>query len=553
MKKIKTPLLIIVILLAAFFRFYQIDTNPKAMYGDGITLVYDAYSLYKTGHDQKGNPFPIVFSLGGGRPGGYVYATVPFAALLGPTALASIMVSVLSGVGIVLLLYFLGRELFSEGIGLAMAAVAALNPWNLSLSRGPFETHFALFLALGGVYCFIRGLKNEHWFIFSGLSFGLAIQTYFTFALTVPLILVVLLLWSRKFYSLKIRRSVLIALLALVATSLILTVYMMVSRGREDRFGIINAFTNPELRGAISTKVKSDRLLDSLPAPISNALHMPQTELIATLAQNYFANFSSSFLFLNGDGQPRHNPAGMGEFFWVDVVLMVFGIVYLFKRKRPVLILLSAWVLIAPISTSLVGSAHALRSSFLLPPLVILIGIGLWRLLTTSSQRLNLAVLISLAIIFLIQFIYFFDKFYFVAPQKHARLWSYPAKEASFLAERNRSKFDLVILSNDIDNMEFAYPAYMRLDPNLVIEQNQNPAKIGEYSFFKYGNVYIGSLPNSRLKQFIQDLPGSVLYIGAPKQEPYMENYKIIRGFDSEPDLVITAKGGIADLNLPYL
>lgn len=553
MKKIKTPLLIIVILLAAFFRFYQIDTNPKAMYGDGITLVYDAYSLYKTGHDQKGNPFPIVFSLGGGRPGGYVYATVPFAALLGPTALASIMVSVLSGAGIVLLLYFLGRELFSEGIGLAMAAVAALNPWNLSLSRGPFETHFALFLALGGVYCFIRGLKNEHWFIFSGLSFGLAIQTYFTFALTVPLILVVLLLWSRKFYSLKFRRSVLIALLALVATSLILTVYMMVSRGREDRFGIINAFTNPELRGAISTKVKSDRLLDSLPAPISNALHMPQTELIATLAQNYFANFSSSFLFLNGDGQPRHNPAGMGEFFWVDVVLMVFGIVYLFKRKRPVLILLSAWVLIAPISTSLVGSAHALRSSFLLPPLVILIGIGLWRLLTTSSQRLNLAVLISLAIIFLIQFIYFFDKFYFVAPQKHARLWSYPAKEASFLAERNRSKFDLVILSNDIDNMEFAYPAYMRLDPNLVIEQNQNPAKIGEYSFFKYGNVYIGSLPNSRLKQFIQDLPGSVLYIGAPKQEPYMENYKIIRGFDSEPDLVITAKGGIADLNLPYL
>src|SRR3989304_2298226 len=134
-------LLLLILLIAAFLRFYQIDINPKALYGDSLTLVYDAYSIYKTGHDQKGQFLPLVFSLGGGRPAGYVYATVPFAALFGPTAFAARMVSVLSGIGIVLLLFSLGKKLFSVSAGLAIAAVAALNPWELSLSREAYETH----------------------------------------------------------------------------------------------------------------------------------------------------------------------------------------------------------------------------------------------------------------------------------------------------------------------------------------------------------------------------------------------------------------------------
>ncbi|MDP3758752.1 MAG: hypothetical protein Q8Q86_03460, partial [Candidatus Daviesbacteria bacterium] len=153
-----------------------------------------------------------------------------------------------------------------------------------------------------------------------------------------------------------------------------------------------------------------------------------------------------------------------------------------------------------------------------------------------------------LAFIFLIQFFYFFDRFYFVAPQKNARFWSYPAKEAVSLVLKNQQKFDYIILSNDIDNMEFAYPAYAKLDPILVIRQNQNPARLGEFKFFKYGNVYIGSLPNTRVKQFIKDLPGSVLYIGSDKEQQFLENYSLIRGFDSLPDLVITAKSAEPDI-----
>lgn len=543
--------MLLIVLVAAFLRFYQITTNPKAMYGDGLTLVYDAYSILKTGHDQKGNFLPLVFPLGGGRPGGYIYTSVPFVAIFGPTALASRMISVLSGIGIVFLLYLLGREMFSEEIGLSLAAMAAINPWELSLSRGPFESHFALFLTLLGFYCFFRGLKQKYWLIGFGLSFTLAAQTYSTYRLIIPLFTILLLFWSKKKSMLDhIRKPLLIFSLIIITASTILGLYQTVSRGREDRFDIINVFKDPTLRSTISQKIKAERLLDSLSPTISHALHTPQMEIAGVLVENYVSNFLPNFLFLHGDGQVRHNPAEMGGFFWVDILLIAIGIVYLSKTDKKLLGLLLGWILIAPIPTSLVGSAHALRSSFLLPPILVFSGLGLYNLWGARRKARLQLVLTVLTVSFFIQFIYFLDRFYFVAPQKDARAWSYPAKEAVTLALKNQQKFDYLILSNDIDNMEFAYPVYAKLNPNLVIEQNQNPTKIDEFKFFKYQNIYIGSLPNTRVMEFIKSLPGSVLYIGAQKEQPYLENYKTIQGFDTQPDLIVTAKGATPDLNL---
>lgn len=534
------------------------------MYGDGLTLVYDAYSILKTGHDQKGEFLPLVFSLGGGRPGGYIYATIPFVALFGPTPLAERMISVLSGIGIVFILYLLGKKFFSEGAGLAIAAVAALNPWELSLSRGPFETHFALFLTLLGFYCFLQGFGNKFYFLIFGVSFALASQTYSTYRLTVPLFTILLFLiyfpksdMGTRFYTLKnsLKRSFLLFCLTLIAASTILSIYLTVSRGNQDRFGIINIFGDQVLRSSVSQKVKSDRSFDDLPPSFSRVLHTPHIELAGILAENYFSNFFPGFLFVHGDGQTRHNPAEMGELYWIDAILLIIGIIYLYRSDKRLLMLLLGWILIAPIPTSLVGSSHALRSSFLLPPLIIITGIGLWRLISIkdkSLKKFRFLLFASLAMLFLVQFIYFVDRFYFIAPKKSARFWSYPAKVASEVALKNRQKFDFIILSNDIDNMEFAYPVYAKLDPTLVMRQNKNPFLIGEFKFFKYENIYIGSLPNTRVMQFIKDLPGSVLYIGAGKEEPFLENYRIIRGFDTLPDLVITTKAGASDADLTY-
>lgn len=486
---------------------------------------------------------PLVFSLGGSRPGGYIYATVPFVALFGPTALASRMVSVLSGIGIVFLLYLLGKGFFSEDVGLAIAAVAAINPWELSLSRGPFETHFALFLTLFGFYSFIRGLKQKYWFIAFGLAFGLAMHTYATYRLTISLLTVALILWiGKKALFKNLREPVFILSLIVIFALALLGVYLTVSRGSQDRFNTISVFNDQGLRSKITQEVQAERLVDSLPPVISSKLHNRPIEMTAVLAENYVKNFFPSFLFLHGDGEVRHNPAEMGEFYWIDLLFLILGIVYLYGTNKRLLLLLSGWILIAPLATSLVGEPHALRSSLLLVPLLILSGIGLWKLWAVRKHTFIPLISFFLIILFLVQFVIFIDHFYFVAVKKDERFWSYPAKEAFILASAYRQKYDFVILSNDIDNMEYAYPTYAKLDPNLVIKQNQSPASIGKFKFFKYDNVYIGSLPNSEVEQFIMDLPGSVLYVGAGKQQPFLDNYQVIRGFDNQPDLIVVSK-----------
>lgn len=101
MKKI----LIIILAVGFFLRVFDIQNNPVALYGDELATVYDAYSIIKTGSDQRGNFLPITFELGGGRPGGYIYATIPFVLLFGLDGLAVRSVSVLSGVGIILLIF----------------------------------------------------------------------------------------------------------------------------------------------------------------------------------------------------------------------------------------------------------------------------------------------------------------------------------------------------------------------------------------------------------------------------------------------------------------
>jgi hypothetical protein len=80
MKFFKQPksALALILIFAFLLRFINISSNPPALYGDELTMVMDAYSVLKTGHDTTGEFLPLTFSKGEGRPGGYIYSSLPF-------------------------------------------------------------------------------------------------------------------------------------------------------------------------------------------------------------------------------------------------------------------------------------------------------------------------------------------------------------------------------------------------------------------------------------------------------------------------------------------
>lgn len=537
--------LIIIVALAFFLRVINIQNNPKSMYGDSLTLVYDAYSILKTGHDQKGEYLPLVFSLGGSRPPLYVYATLPFVALFGPSEIAARSVSVLSGIGIIILMFFIGKVLLDSKLGLIASALVALSSWDLSLSRGAFETHFALFLALFGVYAFFKAERNKIWYLVSAIFFALPAQTYSTYRLIIPLFAVFLFVIYKKNLLNFFRKQKVLALSCLwvLVFSTFLSIWLMVGNQKGDRFSEINVFTREDINSQLVQQINNDRKLDQLPKPASAIFNNKYIGYVGLIAENYVRNFFPSFLILHGDRNPRHNPGEKGELYWIDVLLIVFGIIFLYKNNRKILKLIVGWILISPIATALVGEPHALRDSFLLPPLLLLASYGLWVIWNQRKLKFRKTFLVGLGLLFLLQFGFFIDRFYFISSNKNASFWSYSAREATEIALKNKDQFDYIILSTNIPDMEFAYPVYTKLDPNTVIYQNKNVQKEKEYfkgyRILNYDNVYIGEIPRGNLRSFLQTIPGSLIYIGSIEDRNYIDNYNINYNADDVPDLVI--------------
>lgn len=538
-------ILIIILILTFFLRIVNIIDNPKGMYGDELTLAFDSYSIYKTGgYDQKGEYWPVVFSLGGARPPGYVYASIPFIALFGPTALGARLLSVLSGVGIVLLVYLICKLLLSQRVGLLAAAFLSINPWDLSLSRASFETHFALFLSLLGIYGLLKARTDTKWYLLSALGFGLSIQTYPTYRLEVPLLVGFLLLVTKQsLFFLRNYRNIFVLVFATVIIFLsVLGFKETFGWGNKDRFSNINLFADQQTKNEISQKVHFEQRIDSLPTFLSGTFHNKYIEYFKVASSNYFDNFTLHFLFKQGDANPRHNPALMGGFYYVEIVLMALGVTWLFKKSKSNLLLLLGWLLTAPVAGSLVDKAHFLRNCLMLPPLIIFSASGLSYLLTFKRNFQNRLLIISLVIVFILQEIFFIDQLYFLSSNQFARFWAYPAKEASLEALKNKKKYDFVILSEKIDSIQFAYPVYATLNPFEVIAQNKSKYRIGKYDFKKFGNVYIGSVTQEDAKEFIKKLPGSVYYIGEGGEKPYLENTTEVIGPEGLTDLSIARK-----------
>ena len=84
----------------------------------------------------------------------------------------------------------------------------------------------------------------------------------------------------------------------------------------------------------------------------------------------------------------------------------------------------------------------------------------------------------------LIQLVFVSVAVYFLAPNKFADFWSTSAKAVSLKAIENKDNYKTIILSTKIDNIEYAYPVYAKIDPSLVIAQYGKYPKV-------YGNVMI--------------------------------------------------------------
>ncbi len=364
MKRNKTELLIVVAILAvaAFFRFYQIDSIPPGLYPDEAMNGNDALYALETGE------FKLFYPNNNGREGLFINTQALFISFLGNKAWVLRLVSAIFGTLTVWGLYLLSKELFNRNIGYFSSFLLSILLWHVNFSRIGFRAIMLPFILVFGFYFFWKGLKYGHLkdFIIAGVFGGLGFHTYISYRVA-PLIAIVVFLnyWyylKKDFSHSKYTHArqqllrgfiVFVGVVALVVLPLL--VYFLTNEG---------AFLS---RSGSQLSVFGQK--------------EPFKELSLSIAKTL-----GMFNFY-GDSNWRHNMSESPQLFWPIGSLFVIGfikeLVHWLKRKHGHFstshTFLFTWffVMLLPGFLS-VEAPHALRTIGVIPVAMIFAALGLW-------------------------------------------------------------------------------------------------------------------------------------------------------------------------------
>lgn len=145
--------LLLIAAAAAGLRLYDLNHSPPGLHQDEAANAWNAWCLLHTGTNQAGDSWPVLYmrALGSNCSTLYVYALLPFQAVLGLGVVSTRLPAALSGILTVLLIYYVGRRLYDRTTGLAAAALLTLNPWHLQLTRWGHEAAPVPFLVMAPV------------------------------------------------------------------------------------------------------------------------------------------------------------------------------------------------------------------------------------------------------------------------------------------------------------------------------------------------------------------------------------------------------------------
>lgn len=390
--------LLAVLAVAAAVRLPALNYVPPGLNQDEAPEAWNAQCLLKTGHDQDGKPWPIFYTkgLGANRSVLYIYCLMPFQAVFGMSPAVTRLPNALAGVATVFLLFWIARHWFGVYEGLAAAALLALNPWHIQLSRFGHQAGFCPFLVALAVAAMIWARlpmtdrdRSPTWLraALAGIVVGIACYGYLAIRLFLPpLVLGMVLVNGRHWWRLLRQRATVIpaVLFALGVGGVVgpLIIYHVMPQAEIGKRAASLWLWQP-----------------GTPVP----------QIIWLVLKRYAAHFGPDFLFLHGDHYELQSARDFGQFHWYALPFMLTGIVVLAIRARRSVAarLLLCWFLLYPLGDMLhhhqvmaadgtrVSSLHALRSAPGLdgPLLVTAVGLAwLGRRLATRSRPTKLAV-----------------------------------------------------------------------------------------------------------------------------------------------------------------
>ncbi len=545
MKLISRYWLIIILLVAAFLRLWRLSDVPVSLFGDELDVGYQAYNILKTGRDYSGNFMPLHFqSLAEWRTPLFIYSAVPTIAIFGISPLGVRLPAAVFGILGVLGMYLFTREFLISGfnqkrskiyrkkstaVALVAATVLALSPWHIQYSRAAFEVTMLLAFYLFGLYFFFKSFRDSRWL---WLSVALLIATpliYSTAKLFTPMLLLALLvIWFRDIVKIK-RKYLVYALIAMFVIG-VPTAYATLYSGGAQRFGYISVFTDPTRETEVGVKretaahFRGETGIGLVPTITDKIFYNKYTFWGQKILKNYFEPFSTEFLFIKGDFNLRHSIEGIGQFYKVEALVLLLGLVLFFVRfkSRKAKVFIAFWILVGVIPSAITrdGGRHATRLIIILPPLILLISYGLVDTYYRLRKPYSVFFVLGYLLLFGLNFVFYQKNYWTENPWYSERWWHSGYKEAIETVKELESGYDEVLITMANEPAWIFFGAYMNYDPDTwqSVLPDKNWVDDERYGRVTRVDKYYFASPKGQLYDWGKNLETGVLVLSSEKE-----------------------------------
>lgn len=552
---IKIRILLVFIVGVAFcLRVYNVWDNPPALSWDEVSIGYNAYSILKTGKDEHGRFLPLdaFIAYGDYKPPFAIYATVPFIALFGLNEFAVRFPSVLFGTLTVLVTYFLVKELFKKSknyelttnnLPLLSTALLAISPWHINISRAGFEANIALFFIVLGVWLILSARSHPIRWSVAWVPFAASMYTFNSARYFVPFIGLGLFVYCWKYIS--VQRKIFAMGIMIAFIALLPLLPHLLSKEARLRFAEVNIFSDLRIIEEANKRIAFDN--NSF---ISTIFDNRRIGYIRSFFSHYFDHFTSDFLFIKGDGNPKFSTQDVGQLYIADLPFLLIGLYAMFAYFRPQALLLSYWFLTAIIPAATARETpHALRILNSLPTWQIFVAFGI--LMSVSrvmrhAARIKIKWLRSitvflfclmLIVLYLFNITYYLQNYYVHYPRIYSGEWQYGYKQALAYVNSNGSSYGKIYISESIGRAYMYTLFYTTYDPLKF--QKSNSSYFDDAGFYHVDGfdryIFTSSLPAI--------FDPSSLYIFPPSQVPEGVKIKqIVTLLNGEPVLTIFEK-----------
>lgn len=378
-----------ILIIASFFRLWQLVEIPPGLYPDVAIYANDALDSLKIGN------FRVFYPENNGREGLFIWLLALSFSIFGVSIWSIKITTALIGILTVLGLYLLTKELFSFNnqivkesnnqiiIALLSSFFLAISFWHTNFSRIGFRAILVPFILVFGFYFLFRGFRSQKFldFLIAGLFFGLGFYTYISYRPIAILFLILLFWWL--LYTLKIQKN---PLLFFKSTFCFLFFSFLVALPIGIYF-----LTHPQ---------------DFLSRAVGVSIFV-QEKLYLALSESTLKHLGMFHFY--GDSNWRHNFAGspmlflpLGILFLIGFCFVVIKSFYYIQKKDDLSLIASRnygflllWFFLAllPGILSYEGIPHALRTIGIIPVVYIFVSLGgyflyQWLRKNTKSQIL---------------------------------------------------------------------------------------------------------------------------------------------------------------------